>query len=116
LEEQVGTLTDVTDSTFEQEVLKSEHPVLVDFWAPWCGPCRSIHGVLAEIAEERKDSLKVVRVNVDDEQEQAFKLGVRSVPTMVDFKNGEAVDKLVGALPKRNIVERLERHLTPAKA
>jgi thioredoxin 1 len=107
---------EVTDATFEQEVLTADKPVLVDFWAPWCGPCRMIAPVLAEIAAERTDSLKVVKVNIDDNPQNAFKLGVMSVPTMVFFKDGEVVDRLVGALPKRNIMERLNRHMEPAEA
>jgi thioredoxin 1 len=112
----VANSLEVSDSTFDQEVLKADKPVLVDFWAPWCGPCRAVSSVLDEIASERTESLKVVKVNIDDNQQYAFQLGVMSVPTMVIFKDGEPVDKLIGALPKRMIVDRLERHLTPAGA
>jgi thioredoxin 1 len=112
----VSKSLEVSDNTFEQEVLKADKPVLVDFWAPWCGPCRAVGSMLDEIASERKESLKVVKVNIDDNQQYAFQFGVMSVPTMVIFKDGAPVDKLVGALPKRMVVDRLERHLTPAEA
>jgi thioredoxin 1 len=104
---------EVTDRTFEAEVIKADKPVLVDFWAPWCGPCRIVSPILAEIANEREQQLKVVKVNIDDNQRYAMKLGVMSVPTMVLFKNGSPVDKFVGAYPKRQILERVERHLDP---
>jgi len=102
---------EVTDGTFEAEVIKADKVVLVDFWAPWCGPCRAVGPILAEIATEREDDLKVVKVNIDDNPRYAMKLGVMSVPTMVVFKDGKPVDKLIGALPKRAIVDRLESHL-----
>jgi thioredoxin 1 len=109
----VGKPIEVTDSTFESEVIKADKPVLVDFWAPWCGPCRVIGPILAEIATEREQQLKIVKVNIDDNQRYAMKLGVMSVPTMVLFKDGNPVDKFVGAFPKRGIIERVERHLDP---
>jgi thioredoxin 1 len=105
---------EVTDETFETEVLKADKPVLVDFWAPWCGPCRTIGPMLAELAEERKDDLKIVKVNIDDNLQYAFKLGVLSVPTMVLFKDGQPIDKMVGAFPKRSVVERIKPHLATA--
>jgi len=107
---------DVTDTTFEAEVIKADKLVLVDFWAPWCGPCRMVAPILAEIAEERKDQLKIVKVNIDDNQRYAMQLGVMTIPTMVLFKDGAPVEKLIGALPKRGILERVERHLTPSPA
>ncbi len=99
------------DARFERFVSRSELPVVVDFWAAWCGPCRSISPVLAEIANERQDQVKVVKVNIDENYEYASKLGVTSVPTMVVFKGGQMVEKIVGAVPKRNIVDRLVPHL-----
>jgi thioredoxin 1 len=111
-EEYVAKPVEVTDSTFEQEVIKAEKPVLVDFWASWCGPCRIIGPVLAEIADERQEHLKIVKVNIDDNYEYASMLGVTTVPTMVIFKDGEAIDKLVGAMPKRSIDARLDRALS----
>ena len=92
--------TDITEATFEQEVLKSETPVLVDFWAQWCGPCHAVAPVLDKIAEERKDELKLVKVNIDDEQGLAQRYGVMSIPTMILFKDGEPAGAVVGAQPK----------------
>ena len=107
---------EVTDGTFETEVIKSDKPVLVDFWAPWCGPCRAVGPILSEIAKEHESGLKVVKVNIDDNQQYAFKLGVMSVPTMVVFKDGNPVEKIVGAMPKRLIMQKVEPHMTaPAK-
>ena len=92
--------TDVTDATFETEVLQSGEPVLVDFWAEWCGPCHAVSPVLERIAEERKDELKLVKVNIDDEQELANRYGVMSIPTMILFKDGEPAAAVIGAQPK----------------
>jgi thioredoxin 1 len=91
---------DVTEATFEQEVLQSEKPVLVDFWAEWCGPCHAVAPVLDKIAEERKDELKLVKVNIDEEQALSLKYGVMSIPTMILFKGGEPAAAAVGAQPK----------------
>jgi thioredoxin 1 len=95
--------TDVTEATFEQEVLKSETPVLVDFWAVWCGPCHAVAPVLDKIADERKDELKLVKVNIDDEQGLAQRYGVMSIPTMILFKDGEPAAAVIGAQPKGQI-------------
>jgi thioredoxin 1 len=92
--------TDITEATFEQEVLKSDTPVLVDFWAQWCGPCHAVAPVLDKIADERKDELKLVKVNIDDEQGLAQRYGVMSIPTMILFKDGEPAGAVVGAQPK----------------
>jgi thioredoxin 1 len=91
---------DVTEATFEQEVLKSDTPVLVDFWAEWCGPCHAVSTVLEKIAEERKDELKLVKVNIDEEQALSLRYGVMSIPTMILFKAGEPAAAAVGAQPK----------------
>jgi thioredoxin 1 len=91
---------EVTEATFEQEVLKSETPVLVDFWAEWCGPCHAVSPVLEKIAEERKDELKLVKVNIDVEQGLSLRYGVMSIPTMILFKNGEPAAAAIGAQPK----------------
>ena len=93
----------VTDGTFDAEVLKAEQPVLVDFWAPWCGPCRMLHPVLEQVATERGEALKIVSINVDDNVEYAAKLGVMSVPALMIFKDGELVNKTFGAYPKRHL-------------
>jgi thioredoxin 1 len=90
----------VTEATFEQEVLKSDKPVLVDFWAEWCGPCHAVAPVLDKIVEERKDELKLVKVNIDQEQALSLKYGVMSIPTMILFKDGEPAAAAVGAQPK----------------
>lgn len=105
----MSNVLDVTDATFESEVLQADKPVLVDFWAPWCGPCKAIGPVLNEIASERVEDLKIVKVNIDDNQEYAFKLNVMSIPMLVIFKDGQPVDKIVGAHPKSTIEARLDR-------
>jgi thioredoxin 1 len=102
-----GQINDVTDSTFDVEVLESETAVLVDFWAPWCGPCRMVHPVLEEINGERED-LRVVKLNVDENQETAVKYEVLSIPTMILFRQGQMVKKLIGAQPKARIEAELE--------
>jgi thioredoxin 1 len=106
-----GTLIDVTDSTFQAEVIESETPVLVDFWAPWCGPCRVVGPILEEIAGERED-LRVVKLNVDENQLTAARYEVLSIPTMILFKDGQVAKKVIGAYPKR----RLQAELEPALA
>jgi thioredoxin 1 len=100
-----------TDTNFDQEVLKSDIPVLVDFWAPWCGPCRMVSPLVDELAEELTGKLKVVKVNTDENQEIAVKYGIRSIPTLGIFKDGNIVDGLVGAVPKQAIKEKLLPHL-----
>ena len=90
----------VTEATFEQEVLSSDKPVLVDFWAEWCGPCHAVAPVLDRIAEERANELKLVKVNIDEEQGLAMRYGIASIPTMILFKDGEPAAAAVGAQPK----------------
>jgi thioredoxin 1 len=104
-----GNLSEVTDANFQAEVIESEKPVLVDFWAPWCGPCRMVAPVLEEIAGER-DDLRIVKLNVDDNQNTAAAFQVLSIPTMILFKAGQPVKTLVGAQPKG----KLEAELAPA--
>jgi thioredoxin 1 len=100
-------LTNVTDATFQAEVIESETPVLVDFWAPWCGPCRVVAPVLEEIAGERED-LRVVKLNVDENQQTAAQFQVLSIPTMILFRNGEVAKKVIGAYPKKRLEAELE--------
>lgn len=97
---------DITMETFEQEVLQSSKPVVVDFWAAWCGPCRMIAPVLEEIAAERSD-IKLCKVNVDEQQELAIRYGIMSIPTLLIFKNGELTQKSVGVVPKEKILSLL---------
>ena len=107
-----GITPDVTDANFQAEVLESEVPVLVDFWAPWCGPCRVVSPIVEEIAKERGDTLKVVKLNTDENMETTARYEVLSIPTLILFKNGEIATKLIGARPKK----RLEAELEPALA
>ena len=95
--------TAVTESSFEQEVLQSDKPVIVDFWAEWCGPCHAIAPVLEKIAEERKDDLKLVKVNIDNEQALSARYGVMSIPTMILFRDGAPAAAAVGAQPKASL-------------
>ena len=92
-----------TDDNFEEEVLKSEKPVLIDFWAPWCGPCKAIGPIVEELADQLKDSIKVMKLNVDDNQKTAVNFGVRSIPTLILFKGGKVADTLVGLVPKEKL-------------
>lgn len=108
----MGTFTKpVTDSSFESDVLKSEVPVLVDFWAEWCGPCRSLGPKLEEVAQELSGKVNIVKVNVDENPGAPSRYGVRGIPTMILFKGGKEVEQLVGNVPKDNIVELITRHL-----
>ncbi len=102
---------DVTDRTFEAEVLMSETPVLADFWAEWCGPCKMIAPVLEEIASEYDGQLKIAKVEVDNNSQSVSRYGVRSIPTLILFKDGDPVDRLVGALPREQLRLRLRAHL-----
>ena len=102
-----GAIIEVTDSNFQAEVLESDTAVLVDFWAPWCGPCRVIAPSLEEINEER-ENLRVVKLNVDENQVTAARYDVMSIPTLILFKNDEAANRIIGALPKKRLVQELE--------
>ncbi len=103
---------EVTDATFEQEVLKAKGNVLVDFWAPWCGPCRFVAPVLEEIAQEKEGSLTILKLNIDENQRTAMEYGVMSIPTMILYKDGQPVKQVVGAKPKPALLRDLEPHLS----
>ena len=105
---------EVTDGNFQHEVLESEIPVLVDFWAVWCGPCKMIAPVVEELAGEYQGKLKVGKLDVDNNPETSMKFGVRSIPTLMVFKKGQVVEQIIGAMPKRNLVEKLSPHLEAA--
>ena len=102
---------ELTDANFEDEVLKSEIPVLVDLWAPWCAPCRFVGPILEEIAAEYKGKLKVYKLNVDDYKENAMRYGVQAIPTLLFFKDGILIDKSIGAMPKANIEKMFKPHI-----
>ncbi len=102
---------EVTDSNFQNEVLNSATPVLIDFWAEWCGPCKMIAPVVEELAKEYDGKLKVGKVDVDSNQQVSMQFGIRSIPTLLIFKQGKVVDQLVGAVPKRMLVEKITKHL-----
>jgi thioredoxin 1 len=101
----------VTDESFKQEVLDSAVPVLVDFWAPWCGPCRMVAPIVDEIATQFEGKVKVVKVNTDENPSVASQYGIRSIPTLMIFKGGVRVDMVVGAVPKTTLATTLEKHL-----
>ncbi len=100
-----------TDFNFKEEVLNADVPVLVDFWAPWCGPCKIVAPVLEEIAQEYQGKLKVVKLNTDENEDVAMRYGIRSIPTLGIFKNGQVVDGLIGAVPKQKIENKLKPYI-----
>ena len=101
-------VVEVTDQNFEDVVLKSDIPVMVDLWAVWCGPCKMIHPIIEELSEEYKGKALMTKLDVDSNRETAIKYGIRNIPTVLFIKNGEVVDKQVGAVPKKKFVEKLE--------
>jgi thioredoxin 1 len=100
-----------TDDNFEGEVLKSDKPVLIDFWAPWCGPCKAIGPVVEELAEKFQDSVKIMKLNVDENQKTAVNYGVRSIPTLILFKEGKVLDTLIGLVPKERLEDFVKKSL-----
>ena len=104
----MGKLTEVTDTSFDSEVLKSNVPVLVDFWAPWCGPCRMLAPLVEQLADEYAGAVKVTKINIDDSPGAAQNYGISSIPTLMIFKGGEVVDRFVGVQPKHRLQEALD--------
>ena len=102
---------EVTDATFDEVVLKSEKPVMVDFWAAWCGPCRMVGPIMEQLSSEYDGKATIAKVDVDANQEFAAKYGVRNIPTVLVFKNGEVVEKQVGVAPKTTYAQQIEAHL-----
>lgn len=101
----------VTDTSFEQEVLQSDKPVLVDFWAEWCGPCRMIGPIVDELAKEYEGKAKFTKVDVDSNPEISMKFNIRSIPTLLIFKGGKVVDQIIGAVPKSHLTKKLDQHV-----
>ena len=108
----MGKVAEITDGSFDVEVLKSDVPVLIDFWAPWCGPCKAIAPVVEELAGQYGGRLKVVKMNVDDNPQTPSKYGVRGIPNLILFKAGSVADQIVGAVPKAHLVRAIDRALT----
>ncbi len=108
----MGQTQPVTDGEFETEVLNSSTPVLVDFWAEWCGPCKAIAPTLEELAGDYGERLKVVKVDIDENQQKAQQYNIRSIPQLLLFKDGNEVDRIIGAVPKSQLTEKIEPHLS----
>ena len=106
-----SNVAQVSDKTFEGDILKSEVPVLVDFWAPWCGPCRSVAPIVDDLANVYAGKLKVAKINVDESTEVAMRYQITSIPTFIVFKNGEVADRALGALPRSEFVKLIDRNL-----
>ena len=101
----------VSDTSFEGDILQSEKPVLVDFWAPWCGPCRSVAPIVEDLATQYKDRIKVAKINVDESSQVAMKYQITSIPTFILFKNGQVADRVLGAIPRSEFVKFIDRNI-----
>lgn len=110
----MATPTEVTDQSFENQVLKADKPVLVDFWAPWCGPCRMVAPIVEELAEEYDGKVTFLKLNTDENPQVSMKYGIRSIPTLLVFKSGEAVGQMIGFQPKNALKKKLDDVLVPA--
>ncbi len=107
----MSAVANVTDTTFDQEVLKAEVPVLVDFWAPWCGPCKAVAPVVEDLAKEYDGRLKVVKLNTDENPKTAQAYTIRGIPSLYLFKNGQVVEQVVGAVPKSTLATAINKHV-----
>ena len=105
----MGNVVELTDQNFESEVLQSNEPVLVDFWAPWCGPCRMVAPVVEELAQENSGKLKVAKIDIDNSPNTAAAFGISSIPTLMIFKGGEVMERFVGVQPKKRLQEAVDR-------
>lgn len=114
MDQKTQSYVTLTDRNFQREVIESQKPVLVDFWAPWCGPCQAMGPVIKEIAEEFQSRVVVAKVDVDNHPEIAARYGIQSIPTLLIFQNGEVVDQSVGTMPKKALAQKLEDRLQAA--
>lgn len=107
----MSAVAEITQATFEADVLQNDLPVLVDFWAPWCGPCRMVSGIVDQVAQDYQGRVKVVKVNTDEQPAIASQYGIRSIPTLIVFKDGQVVDQVVGAVPKTTLAQTLDKYV-----
>jgi len=107
-----GTLQEFSDATFEQDVLQSEQPVLVDFWAPWCGPCKMLTPTIEALAEKYSGKVKIGKLNTDDNRQSAINYQINSIPTLIVFKGGQPVDRILGLQPQERIAQLLDKHIS----